>query len=49
MVSSHMGPKFYQTPQREMLVKTSSLRAGIINRATTPTIQPFYGSPQAAA
>ncbi|KFK25308.1 hypothetical protein AALP_AA8G095800 [Arabis alpina] len=37
------------TPQREMLVKTSSLRAGIINIATTPTIQPFYGSPQAAA
>ncbi|ESQ45571.1 hypothetical protein EUTSA_v10010126mg [Eutrema salsugineum] len=51
MVSSHMGPKFFQTPQREMLVNTSSPygspRAGIITGGTTPTVQPFYGSPRA--
>ncbi|XP_010515323.1 PREDICTED: kinesin-like protein KIN-8B [Camelina sativa] len=51
MVSSHLGPNFYQPPQREMLANTtspySSPRAGLINGATTPTVQPFYGSPRA--
>ncbi|KAJ0231425.1 Kinesin-like protein KIN-8B [Hirschfeldia incana] len=53
MVSSHIGPSFYQTPQREMLVNTpspyGSPRAGVINRATTSAGQPFYGSPRAIA
>lgn len=36
---------------QEMLVNTtspySSPRAGLINGATTPSVQPFYGSPRA--
>lgn len=38
---------------QEMLVNTpspyGSPRAGVINRATTPAGQPFYGSPRASA
>ncbi|CAF2087308.1 kinesin-like protein KIN-8B [Brassica rapa] len=48
--SSHMGPSFYQTPQREMLVNTPSpYGSPRADRATTPAGQPFYGSPRGIA
>ncbi|CAN8254831.1 unnamed protein product [Cochlearia groenlandica] len=51
MVSSHMGPNFYQTPQSEMLVNTmspyGSPRAGVVSGGTTPPVH--YGTPRAVA